>query len=123
MAGPDVFLNDALHTAAIEHLTGKQSTPPFVPVPTRSDAGLSGEYASFQRHQNVRAEGGKLLVDTTTLFYDEDHRRILGIYGGFGTTTETYVGIAPGQYMIDGTDPQTGLRFTPNHQYATRPNG
>lgn len=112
VSGPNLLLNDELHTAVIEHLTGQQATPPLVPVPTtQPDPAISGEYASFQKHQNVRVQGDKLLVDTATSFYDEDHRRILNVYGGFDTTTDTYVAMAPGQYLAEGVDPQTLAGF------------
>ncbi|SFC56906.1 CubicO group peptidase, beta-lactamase class C family [Nocardioides terrae] len=106
VAGPNVLLNDSLHTTVIEHLTGQPAAPPVVPVPTTPDPGVSGEYASFQKRQTVTTHGEKLLVETATTFVDDDHRRVLEAYGGFGTTTREYVGIAPGQYMLDGTDPE-----------------
>ena len=111
VSGPNLPLNDVLHTTVIEHLTGRSATPPLVPVPTQPDPSMLGEYASFQKHLNVRLQRDKLLIDTTTSFYDEDHRRILSVYGGFDATTDTYVAVAPGQYMAEGTDPQTLAGF------------
>lgn len=137
-------LNDVLHNTAIEHMTGRQVTPPLELDPTPPKGEVAGDYVSFQNRMTVRVEGDKLVLTRIFEPYDDEHRRFLANYTGSEetTTTVTYTGIAPGQFAVEGSDPQllsgfygrmdllatlpsssgrraglhSGLRFTPNAQ-------
>ncbi len=108
VAGPGgLTLNDALHNAAIEEITGRQVTRAIEPSPTAVGENLTGEYASFERRLIVDAKGDELVVTDHYEPYDEDHRRRRHAYAGHAdhVATVRYTSVAPGQFAPAGTEP------------------
>ncbi|MBN6038525.1 serine hydrolase [Amycolatopsis sp. 195334CR] len=104
VSGPNTLLNDTLHTTVIEHLTGRQATPPFTPASASADPEMAGEYAAFHRSVRTSCHDGELIVRTTTPPYtaDEDLDRILAAYGSPSSSTDTYTAVAPGLFLPKG---------------------
>ena len=111
VSGPNVLLNDMLHTSVIEHLTGRPAAVPFTPAPTPADPDMAGDYAAFHLSRTISLLDGDLLVRTTIPPYEEEMDRILAAYGVPGSWEDTYSAVAPGLYMIKGTDPGTTTGF------------
>jgi CubicO group peptidase (beta-lactamase class C family) len=99
--GPDgPLLNDLLHSAALEQLTGRAVEPPLAYAPEPIDPALAGEYRSFQKHTVVAVDGDELVVVDRAVYYDDDHRRTGEGYNGSTETTATtrYRSVATGQF-------------------------
>ncbi|MDT9598715.1 serine hydrolase domain-containing protein [Sphingosinicella rhizophila] len=100
-------LQDELHNAAIEELTGRSVVPPFEPDPQPIPADLAGEYRSFQHHARVEVKGDELLLTMRYQPCDEEHREFFKDM--FSTTRfppVTYRSIAPGQFLAVGAEPK-----------------
>lgn len=111
VSGPNAMLNDTLHTSVIEHLTGQQAAVPFTPAPAPADPQIAGEYAAFHLSRAISVDDGDLLVRTTIPPYDDDTDRILAAYGLRSSWGDTYIGVAPGLFMIKGADPRSTTGF------------
>jgi CubicO group peptidase (beta-lactamase class C family) len=99
------IMNDLLHDAVIEELTGRQVTPPLELVPGAPiDPAVAGEYRAFETHMVVDVDGN--VLNTTSQFepYDEGQRRMSEGYSGSTerTTTRAYRSVAPGQFAPEG---------------------
>jgi hypothetical protein len=66
-------LNDALHNAVIEELTGQSVLLPLVTEPQPIADDLAGEYRSFQLRTDVEAGGDELVVTNTYEPCDQEH--------------------------------------------------
>jgi CubicO group peptidase (beta-lactamase class C family) len=100
-------LNDQLHAAAVEELTGRPATPPLERAPAPVESDVAGEYASFQRRLVVEVEGDELIATEQFVPYDEDHQQKHDEYRGSreATSRVTYESVAPGQFARRGTEP------------------
>jgi CubicO group peptidase (beta-lactamase class C family) len=101
-------LNDLLHTAVVEELTGQQAVAPLEEAPVPAiEQDLAGEYASFQDRLTVAVQGDTLVVTTGFEPYDEEHREVYeAIWKYHARPPVTYRGVAPGQFVEAGTDLQ-----------------
>lgn len=97
-------LNDLLHSAALEELTGRAVTPPFEVEPTAPSDEVTGDYASFQARTHVDKDGDSLVVTTALEFYDEDHARVLGALNLPPTMTVTYTSVSPDLFAPAGVE-------------------
>lgn len=139
VSGPAALLNDALHTAAIEHLTGEKASPPFTPVPSAPEHDLTGSYSSFQLRMDAQVDEARMMLRTSVPPCDDEHERLLASYGMPPEDPVPFAAVAPGLYAPEGMDPaalaglygrmalitslppapgrgaglQTGLRFVP----------
>lgn len=100
-------LNDRLHIAAVEQLTGRKVTAPFEPAPVAPDPGVVGEYGAFQVRTAVDSDGESLLVTHRFEPYDDDHRATMAAFGVLSGALPTvpYSSVAPGLYAPAGADP------------------
>ncbi len=105
--GPaNVLLQDQLHIAVIEEVTGRTVTPPFGGPPERPAPGLAGEYGSFQSRVAVEVDGDALRVTNHFEPYDDDHRATFeacGVPAGAAPPV-TYRSLAPGLYAPEGME-------------------
>ncbi|MFG1905667.1 serine hydrolase domain-containing protein [Kribbella sp. NPDC048928] len=111
VSGPNVLLNDTLHTTVIEYLTGHQVDVPFAGVPADTDPAIAGEYAAFHVDKSISVLDGNLLVRTAVPFYDEELESVLDAYGMPRASSVTYVPVAPGLFRPEGADPRTTTGF------------
>ncbi|MBB4685733.1 serine hydrolase domain-containing protein [Amycolatopsis jiangsuensis] len=111
VSGPNALLNDKLHTAVLEHLTGQQATAPFGGDPADADPSMAGGYTAFHVDKNISVHDGTLLVRTAFPFHDEELERTLDGYGTSGSSTVTYVPAAPGLFLPEDSDPRTTAGF------------
>jgi CubicO group peptidase (beta-lactamase class C family) len=97
--GGRLEMNDLLHTAAIEELTGQAVAAPLEESPTPPDPSATGEYAAFQVRYVVEKDGDSLLITHHSEPYDDDHDQ--QTRGYVGTIPDPkplpYRGVAPGQ--------------------------
>jgi hypothetical protein len=102
--GPE--LNDLLHAAVIEELTGVTLESPLDYAPEPIDPALAGEYRSFQKHTFVEVNRDELVLTDHLVPCDDDHRATQEGY--FGTSTPAppvaYRSVASGQFAPDATD-------------------
>jgi CubicO group peptidase (beta-lactamase class C family) len=98
-------LNDLLHIAAVEELTGQTATPPLEISPTAVDEGLAGEYAAFQKRLVVEAKGDGLVVTDHFEPYDSEHEEVFEAIWRFRPGGPVaYANVAPSQFAKVGTD-------------------
>jgi CubicO group peptidase (beta-lactamase class C family) len=107
VSGPNALLNDTLHNAVIEHLSGRQAAIPYSPAPANPDPAVAGEYAAFHVDKSISIHDGNLLVRTAVPFYDEELESVLDAYGMPRASSITYVPVAPGLFRPEGVDPRT----------------
>ncbi|GAF47533.1 serine hydrolase domain-containing protein [Rhodococcus wratislaviensis] len=105
VSGPNALLNDTMHTAVIEHLTGRRATPPFTPASATPDPDVAGSYSSFQLEVDAETDELRLMLRTSILPYDAEHRRILAAYGNPPETPVPHTAVAPGLYAPEGMEP------------------
>jgi CubicO group peptidase (beta-lactamase class C family) len=108
-------LNDLLHTAVVEELTGRSAEPPLdlSPEPLPVDAGLAGEYVSFQKRLTVEVQGEELELMDEFVPYDAEHRKTLeDVWSSGGPPSPVrYRRVAEAQYLPAATDPGTLAGF------------
>jgi hypothetical protein len=105
-------LNDALHNAALEELTGTAPAPSVELAPDPVDAGLAGEYASFARRLSVEADADALTVTDRFEPVDDDQREIMSAFlGGAAAPPVRYTSVAPGQYAPEGMPAEATAGF------------
>ncbi|MFI6900578.1 serine hydrolase domain-containing protein [Nonomuraea sp. NPDC050394] len=100
-------LQDRLHQAVIEEVTGRTATPPFDLTAEASTAPIAGEYGSFQSRVVVEDNDGAPRVSSNFEPYDDDHRATCK---ALGMTEEAappvaYRRLAPGLYGPESSDP------------------
>jgi CubicO group peptidase (beta-lactamase class C family) len=101
-------LNDLLHSAVVEELTGCTAEPPLElarePLPV--DASLAGEYVSFQKHLTVEAKGEELELMDEFVPYDEEHQKTYeDVWSAGGPRRPVaYRRVAPAQYLPTAAD-------------------
>ncbi|MDQ7904630.1 serine hydrolase [Phytohabitans sp. ZYX-F-186] len=107
-SGPGgTVLNDLLHSAVIEDISGRKVRPPLEIDPRSADPSFAGEYASFQKRMVVDKDGDALRVATRFELYDDEHREmLLGYTGSADLPPVTYTSVAPGQYAPEGATPE-----------------
>ncbi|MFI6294762.1 serine hydrolase domain-containing protein [Nonomuraea sp. NPDC050790] len=131
--GPaNILLQDRLHLAVIEEVTGRTVTPPFGGAPDRPAPGIAGEYGSFQSRVVVEVEADALRLTSHFEPYDDDHRatyEACGVPAGAAPPV-TYRGLAPGLYAPEGMEASVfsgvigrGALLTPLPATAGRPAG
>ena len=101
-------LNDAVHSEAIEELTGRSITPPFVYDPQPVAANIAGEYRSFQLRAIAEVKGEELILTGAYEPYDQDHRDFFkDRFSAARFPPVTYHSVAPGQFARAGTEPES----------------
>jgi CubicO group peptidase (beta-lactamase class C family) len=101
------ILNDRLHDAVIEELTGRRVTPPLELAPgTPVDPAVAGEYRAFETQMLAEVDGDRLTVTTRFEPFDEGQRLVHEGYGGTdeSTTTSVHTSVAPGQVAPEALD-------------------
>jgi CubicO group peptidase (beta-lactamase class C family) len=105
------LLNDLLHGAALEEVSGRAVEAPLAYAPEPVDPSLAGEYRSFEKHTTLEVDGDELVVVDRYVAYDDDHRATNEGYTGTAETESTtrYRSVAPGQYApgADGGVPES----------------
>jgi CubicO group peptidase (beta-lactamase class C family) len=104
-------LNDRLHLAVLEELTGQLASPPLPIAPTPILDDVPGEYAAFQTRVIARASGEELTVTTLFEWYDEDHRQTFAGYGATEESTSAYTCVAPRQFAPAELPPEALAGF------------
>ena len=99
-------LNDALHMAAIEEVTGRSLTPPLKLEPQPIPESIGGEYRSFQLCANLEVKGDELVVTNTYEPYDQEHRDFFKeMFSPAAYPPVTYHSVSPGQFGPAGLEP------------------
>jgi CubicO group peptidase (beta-lactamase class C family) len=102
-------LNDLLHNAVLEELTGRQVTPTFDYEPTPPADDVTGVYAFYEARVTVERDGDRLLVSRQVI-PDEDngvHRHIVyGYTDGviLDPPPVPYVSVAPDRFAPEGLE-------------------
>ena len=107
--GDRAVMNDLLHVAAVEELTGRSVTAPIEVAPTPADDAVAGEYRAFQTRIVAEKDGDALVLTRHSEPYDEDHAAQSLAYAS-GMTDPVplpYRGVAPGQYAPAEADAAT----------------
>ena len=105
-------INEALHVAAVEELTGRSVIPPLTTDPQPIAENIAGEYRSFQLRTTVKVKGDELVLDNTYEPYDQAHRDFFkDIFSAARIPPVTYRSLAPGQFVASGQEPRTYSGF------------
>ena len=106
--GPgSVALNDALHIAAIEELTGRSALLPLKTEPQPVSQQLAGEYRSFQVRATVEVKQDELVLTRSFEPYDQAHRDFFStMWSPTRFPPVTYRSLAPGQWVRAGLEPR-----------------
>jgi CubicO group peptidase (beta-lactamase class C family) len=120
--GGNTDLDDLLHNAAIEELTGRPVTPPFAFSPVPPDDAVMGEYTACEITVGVERDGDALVLSMTYMPPDEGHARTMTGYGvDLCPRRVTYNSVAPGLYApaemeysaLGGFNARLGLLLAP----------
>lgn len=99
-------LNDLLHNAVVEELSGRSVTPPLdISSASAVQEDVAGEYGSFQLRTVVDVNDDDLVVTNHFEPYDDEHRQTLQRWGTPDALAITYTRVAPGQFFPAGMDP------------------
>jgi CubicO group peptidase (beta-lactamase class C family) len=106
-------LNDALHSAVLEELTGEAPSSPVAFAPEPVDASLAGEYRAFERRVVVEVDGTALVLTDHHEPLDDDQRDVLSSFVGGETTPPAvrYTSIGPRLYAVEGTQAEAVAGF------------
>jgi CubicO group peptidase (beta-lactamase class C family) len=97
--GGNIHLDDLLHNAAIEELTGRPVTPPFEFSPVPPDDAVVGEYEACEVKVGIERDGDSLVLSSIYVPPDEAHSRTMTGYGvDLRPTRVTYSSVSPGLY-------------------------
>lgn len=100
-------LNDALHNAVIEELTGRSVILPLKAEPQPVAADVAGEYRSFQLRATVEVKGDEVVLAKYYEPCDPEHRDFFkDLFSVARFPPLTYRSIAPGQFAIAGSQPR-----------------
>ena len=99
-------LNDLLHTAAVEEITGQRATPPLefssgAPI----DPEVAGEYTAFQERFIVTLKGDEIEMTAHFEPFDEELNEVnQAVWQSLYDAPVAYSSVAPGQFAPVGTD-------------------
>jgi CubicO group peptidase (beta-lactamase class C family) len=106
--GPGTLgLNDALHNAVIEELTGRSVALPFESERQPIPESVAGEYRSFQLRATVEVEGDELLLSNGYEPYDEAHAEFFkDMFTVARFPPVKFRSVAPGHFVTVGLEPE-----------------
>ena len=111
--GPGTLsLNDALHVAAIEELTGRSANLALKIEPQPMPEDIAGEYRSFQVRATAEVKGDELILTRSFEPYDQAHRDFFSkMWSPSRFPPVAHRSIAPGQFARVGLEPKDYCGF------------